>query len=227
MIDISTRFRCLLLASIASILVFPALSIAPEATSAQTIEITYWQRLKDIFRRKRRKPISRPSRGICLISPQENIPPTLVYDTKPLFLWKGDIKKIAVGIPGNKEYLKTQIVTGNQSVNYTGQPLEPGKTYKLSIFLSELESASPTRFVTFKIMEAPERNRITAELKLLEILHQNKGANAEKIAFTKAEYFAEKGLWSDALHEAYSVPNPSPELSQMIKDLPNQLCESK
>ncbi|WP_414621523.1 DUF928 domain-containing protein [Calothrix sp. CCY 0018] len=232
MIDISTRFRCLLLASIASVLVFPALSIAPEATSAQTIEITYWQRLKDIFRRKRRKPISRPLRGICLISPQppeltENIPPTLVYDTKPLFLWKGDIKKIAVESPGSKEYLGTRIVTGNQSVNYTGQPLEPGKTYRWLIFLSELESASPTRFVPFKIMEAPERNRITAELKRLEILQKNKGANAEKIAFTKAEYFIQKGLWSDALQQAYSVPNPSPELSQIIKDLPNQLCESK
>ncbi|NJS16968.1 MAG: hypothetical protein HC787_09255 [Nostocaceae cyanobacterium CSU_2_110] len=76
-------------------------------------------------------------------------------------------------------------------------------------------------------MEAPERNRITAELKLLEILQKHKGGNAETIAFTKAEYFAEKDYGPDALQEAYSVPNPSPELSQMIKDLPLQLCESK
>ena len=124
-----------------------------------------------------------------------------------------------------KEYLKTQIVTGNQSVNYTGKALEPGQTYRLSIILSELEKASPTMFVPFKIMEAPQRNRISAELRLLERLHKNKGA--ENIAVTKAKYFAQKGLWSDALQQAYSVPNPSPELSQIIEDIHNQLCKSK
>ncbi|MEB3215789.1 MAG: DUF928 domain-containing protein, partial [Nostocales cyanobacterium 94392] len=61
--------------------------------------------------------------------------------------------------------------------------------------------------------------------KRLEILQKSKGANAEKIAFTKAEYFTQKGLWSDALQQAYSVPNPSRELSQIIKDIPNQLCK--
>lgn len=230
MINISTGFRSLLLASIASILVFPTLSITPEATLAQTIQPTYWQRVKDIFRRKRRKPISRPLSSICLISPEpperkKAKPSTLVYNTKPLFLWKGDIKKIAVGIPNNKEYLKTQIVTGNQSLNYTGEALEPGNTYRWLIFLSELDNASPAMFVPFKIIEAPQRNRITAELKRLEILQKNKGADAEKIALTKAKYFAEKGLLSDALQQAYSVPNPSPELSQIIEDIPNQLCK--
>ena len=197
------------------------ISVAEGQIPQQTL--SWW----NIFRRKPPREetpkTSRPSKALCLISP--NAASQLLWNTKPLFLWKGDINKIAVESPGNKEYLGTKIVTGNHSVNYTGQPLEPGKTYRWLIFLSELESASPTRFVTFKIMEAPERNRITAELKRLEILQKNKGANAEKIAFTKAEYFAQKGLWSDAFQEAYSVPNPSPQLSQIIKDIPNQLCK--
>ena len=230
MIDNSTRFRSLLLTSIASILFCSTLLIVEETTSAQTAQINYWQYLKKIFRRKRRKPISRPLNSICLISPESPerakvITPTLVYNTKPFFLWKGDIKKIAVGIPNNKEYFKTQIVTGNQSVNYTGEALESGKTYRLSIFLSEGESASPTMLVPFKIMEAPQRNQIAAELTLLEKSQKNKGTEA--IAFSKAKYFAEKGLFSDALQQAYSVPNPSPELSQIIKDIPLQLCELK
>ncbi|MEM6404367.1 MAG: DUF928 domain-containing protein, partial [Cyanobacteria bacterium P01_D01_bin.116] len=98
-------------------------------------------------------------------------------------------------------------------------------TYRFLIFLSELESASPTGFVPFKIMEAPQRNRIGTELKLLERLQKNKGADSEKIALTKAKYFADKGLWMDALQQAYSIPNPSPELSQILKDIPNQLCK--
>ena len=183
----------------------------------------------NIFRRKPPREGttkgSRPIKSLCFISPDISSPTRIIYNTKPFFLWKGDIKKIAVGIPGNKEYLKTQIVTGNQSLNYIGEPLEPGKTYRLSIFLSELESASPTGFVPFKIMEAPQRNPISAELRLLERLQKNKGADVEKIALTKAKYFAQKGLWMDALQSAYSVPNPSPELSQILKDIPNQLCK--
>ncbi|MBF2015297.1 MAG: DUF928 domain-containing protein [Rivularia sp. T60_A2020_040] len=174
------------------------------------------------------KPKKGGSRGpICLISPDAPNQTRIIWNTKPLFLWKGDIKKIAVGIPGNEEYLTTQIVTGTQNANYTGKPLEPGQTYRWSVFLSEGEGTSPTMFVPFKIMETPQRNRITAELKLLERLQKNQGADAENIAVSKAEYFAQKGLWSDALQQFYSVPNPSPELSQIIKDIPNQLCKEK
>ncbi len=173
------------------------------------------------------KPVKGTSRGpFCFISPDgPDKKIRVIWNTKPFFLWKGDIKKIAVGIPGNKEYLKTQIVTGNQSVNYTGQALESGKTYRLLIFLSELETASPTKFIPFKIMEEPQRNRIGLELKLLERLEKNQNANVETIAQRKAEYFADKGLWMDVLQQAYSVPNPSPELSQILKDIPNQLCK--
>ncbi|BAY81594.1 hypothetical protein NIES267_10710 [Calothrix parasitica NIES-267] len=187
--------------------------------------LSWWS----IFRRKPPREGttkgSRPSEQLCFISPQISSQTKTIWNAKPFFLWKGNIKKIAVGIPRSKEYLKTQIVTGSQSVNYTGKPLEPGKIYRWSIFLSESENASSTRLVPFKIMEAPQRNRITAELKLLERLQKNQGADAEKIAFTKTKYFADKGLWSDALQQAYSVPNPSPELSQMKEELPNQLCK--
>ncbi|BAZ40689.1 hypothetical protein NIES4101_66500 [Calothrix sp. NIES-4101] len=133
-----------------------------------------------------------------------------------------EVKKIAVGTLENQEYLNTQIVTGKQSVNYQGEPLKPGQTYKWFIFLNQA-SSSPVMFIPFQIMEAPQRNRITSELKLLERLQKNK--SVEAIALVKAKYFAEQGLWSDALQQAYSVPKPSSELSQLIKDLPNQLCD--
>ncbi|MGB3650334.1 MAG: DUF928 domain-containing protein [Rivularia sp. (in: cyanobacteria)] len=213
------KIKSMLRSSILSTTAFISLlSLTPQPVYAQTISpiTSFWNK---IFKPvgdpeppiKPRKGTSRPQKPICLISPDAPTQTRIIWNTKPFFLWKGDIKKIAVGIPGNKEYLKTQIVTGNQSVNYTGKALKPGNTYRLSIILSELEKASPTMFVPFKIMEAPQRNRISAELRLLERLHKNKGA--ENIAVTKAKYFAQKGLWSDALQQAYSVPNPSPELS--------------
>lgn len=228
------KIKLKLRSSILSVTAFISLfSLTPQPVYAQTISPTlgFWNKIFKPSRRDPEPPIkphkgtARPGKPICLISPDAPSETRIIWNTKPFFLWKGDINKVAVGIPGSKEYLKTQIVTGNQNVNYTGEPLESGKTYRLSIFLSELESASPTGFVPFKIMEAPKRNRIGAELRLLERLQKNKGADAEKIALTKAKYFAQKGLWMDALQSAYSVPNPSPELSQILKDIPNQLCK--
>ena len=218
------KIKSVLRSSILSATAFISLfSLTPEPVYAQAISF------KLAFRKDPEppiKPVKGTSRGpFCLISPDAPGKTRIIWNTKPFFLWKGDIKKLAVVVPGSKEYLKTKIVTGNQNVNYTGQALEPGKTYRLSIFLSELDNASPTMSIPFKIMEAPQRNRIGAELRLLEILQQNQGADAEKIAQRKAEYFAEKGLWSDALQQTYSVPNPSPELSQIIEDIPNQLCK--
>ena len=229
------KIKSMLRSSILSATAFISLlSLTPQPVYAQKISPirSFWNK---IFKPvgdpeppiKPRKGSSRPQKPICLISPDAPSQTRIIWNTKPFFLWQGDIKKIAVGIPGNKEYLKTQIVTGNQSVNYTGKALEPGQTYRLSIILSELESASPTMFVPFKIMEAPQRNRISAELRLLERLQKNKGTDAENIAVIKAKYFAQKGLWSDALQQAYSVPNPSPELSQTIEDIPSELCKSK
>jgi Domain of Unknown Function (DUF928) len=183
---------------------------------------------------KPRKGGSRPGQTLCLISPDAPAQTRIIWNTQPLFIWKNgvsqksegvakmaEIKKIAVVTLENQEYLKTQIVTGKQSVNYQGEPLKPGQTYKWLIFLNQ-ESTSPVMFIPFQIMEAPQRNRITSELKLLERLQKSK--SAEAIALVKAKYFADKGLWSDALQQAYSVPKPSSELSQLIKDLPNQLC---
>ena len=228
------KIQSVLRSSILSATAFISLfSLTPKPVYAQQISPTlgFWNKIFKPSRRDPEPPInprkgtSRPGKPICLISPDAPSQTRIIWNTKPFFLWQGDIKKVAVGIPGSKEYLKTQIVTGNQNVNYTGEALEPGKTYRFLIFLNELESASPTGFVPFKIMEAPQRNRIGAELKLLERLQKNKGANAEKIALTKAKYFTQKGLWMDALQQAYSVPNPSPELSQIIEDIPDQLCK--
>lgn len=226
------KIKLKLRSSILSVTAFISLfSLTPQPVYAQTISPIsgFWNKIFKPSRRDPEPPIkprkggSRPGKPMCLISPDAPSQTRIIWNTKPFFLWKGDIKKVAVGIPGSKEYLKSQIVNGNQNVNYTGEPLEPGKTYRLSIFLSELESAFPTGFVPFKIMEAPERNRIAAELRLIEQLQKNK--DAEAIAFSKAKYFAQKGLWMDALQQAYSVPNPSPELSQIMEDIPNQLCQ--
>lgn len=72
-------------------------------------------------------------------------------------------------------------------------------------------------------MEAPKRDRITAELTQLD--EQFKGASTETIALEKANFFAKEGLWSDALRELYSVAKAPADLTRAIKQIQaHDLC---
>jgi hypothetical protein len=61
----------------------------------------------------------------------------------------------------------------------------------------------------------------------LNTLIKAKKANSEAIALAKANYFIQNQLWSDALQQAYSVENPSRELAQILKDIPDKLCNQE
>jgi hypothetical protein len=176
---------------------------------------------------KPRKGGSRPIDSICMVSPDASSDTRIIWSDRPLFLWHGKIKKIKVTDISNNTVIFSENVENTQQYTYTGQPLQPGQTYKLDIFLGE----GPTTFVEFQIMESEQRNSITAELKTLENQLQEERSNpeaipavSEAIALAKANYFAKLGLWSDVLQQAYSVQKPSPELDRMLKKIPNQLC---
>jgi hypothetical protein len=47
----------------------------------------------------------------------------------------------------------------------------------------------------------------------------------EEIALQRANYFAQRDLWSDALQEIYSVQNPSPTLTRNAQEILSYLCE--
>lgn len=170
---------------------------------------------------KPRKGGSRPTDSICIISPDAPSETRIIWSDRPLFLWHGKIKKIKVTDISNNTVIFSENVENTQQYTYTGQPLQPGQTYKLNIFLGE--SRGP--FVKFQIMESEERNSITAALKTLENKLQAKKSHHEAIALAKANYFAKLGLWSDVLQQAYSVQKPSLELDRMLKEIPKQLCK--
>ena len=73
--------------------------------------------------------------------------------------------------------------------------------------------------VEFKVMEFQKRLGITIRLALLEHRLKKQGANAEKIALEKANYFANEELWSDVVNEIYQVKNPSRRLKQKIQQI--------
>ena len=143
------------------------------------------------------------------------------WSDRPLFAWQGKIRKIQLTDLNNNTVIFSTNVENTQKFTYTGEPLQPGQTYKLDIFAYE----SPVAFVEFQIMESEQRNSITAELKMLENKLQAKKSNPEAISIAKANYFAKLGLWSDVLQQAYSVQKPSPELDRILNEIPKQLCK--
>lgn len=158
--------------------------------------------------------------NLCMISPDALSQPRIVWSDHPLFIWLGPVQKIAVRLVGSDEDLWSQTVVGRQSTKYTGKALQPGQTYEWLVFLDQSTPLS----VVFQMMDAQQRDRITAQLQTQENKLKAKGADQEAIALAKAKFFADNKLWSDMLQQAYSLPKPSPELAKIRQELPQQLC---
>ena len=180
----------------------------------------------DIWNKLRRKRKGGGGRGgaICAIAPAKLVDADSlhskqgeileVWSDRPLFLWNipdGTVTRIELSRQGNKGAFWERPIKGETRAVYDGA-LQPGQSYVWK--LSALAPYPIETSVVFQVMEPERRDRITAELTALE--ERFKGASAEKIALEKANYFTEKELWSDALRELYSVPNPSAELMDAI-----------
>ncbi|ALB41805.1 MAG: hypothetical protein HEQ27_05915 [Dolichospermum sp. JUN01] len=214
---------------ILSSLAFSTLAILPnQAVIAQKNPqkpASFWSNISQLLFSnkppvKPRKGGSRPIDSICIISPDAPSETRIIWSDRPLFAWQGKARKIQLTDLNNNTVIFSENVENTQQYTYTGEPLQPGQTYKLDIFIGD----GPAVLVEFQIMESEERDRITAALKTLENKLQAKKSHHEAIAFAKANYFTKLGLWSDVLQQAYSVQKPSPELDRMLKEIPKQLC---
>lgn len=214
---------------ILSSLVFSTLAILPNqavlARKNPQKPTSFWGNISQILFSK--KPPVKPRKGgsrgdICMISPDTPSETRIIWSDRPLFAWQGKVKTIKVTDLNNNTVIFSENVENTQQFTYTGEPLQPGQTYKLDIFLGK---ENPAVFVKFQIMESEQRDSITAELKKLKSRLQAKKSHSEAIAVAKADYFAKLGLWSDVLQQAYSVQKPSPELDRMLKEIPKQLCK--
>lgn len=233
------------LATMTAIACFPAsdilaASIQPNRrtspASDRTILALSWGDILKPLRRERRAGISRG--GICLIAPSvmgettavqnEGTPAAMsrtpeVWSDRPPFLWKGRAVSIEVRSRYTQEVMWNQTIPHEAAqVTYAGKPLRPGQTYEGEI-IDQRGGRNP---FTFKVMGAERRDRIAVELTALEASLQDKGATAEEIALQRANYFAERQLWSDVLREAFSVKNPSTELTNLICQTPTRFCGS-
>ena len=192
-----------------------------------------WQEIfKHFFNKKNEdnSPPGTPGSGIargdiCLITPGGNSANTEIWSNRPLFVWRGNLGRIEVRPYGSEEVLWSQTVSAKDNrVTYTGEPLKAGETYQWVIF--GVADKNPMLSVPFKVMNEPNRDRIRVRLIILGVELKEKGATPEEITLARANYFAQKELWSDFLQEVYSLDNPSEDLQEIIQQIPAKVCSS-
>ncbi|MCY6493860.1 hypothetical protein [Leptolyngbya sp. GGD] len=173
----------------------------------------------------RRPRISLGTRGICILTPG-SIRKFSVWNTRPLFLWKGRISQITVRDRETKKILWVQAIRPtDQQIYYTAPtPLQSGKQYEWT-FANPVSSTS--RWLAFDVIPIEQHTQIATDLQTLEKQWKSKGESTEAIALQKASYFVDRNLWSDALQALYEIENPSQSFSQQRQAYVKDICSSR
>lgn len=188
-----------------------------------------WQPLLNLLIRQKEDkdpPLISRGPGLCIVEPFKRGlgKAEVVWSDRPLFVWQGQIQKIEVYEQNAKTPLWEQpIASTERSKSYTGPTLKPGKTYEWHIY--QVASERAVAFISFRMMEAPDRDRIAQDLQALDTRLKQTKASPEEIAMRRASYFADQELWADVLQQLMSVKDPSPEFALFMQELPGQLCE--
>ncbi|MDJ0899519.1 MAG: hypothetical protein QNJ55_11975 [Xenococcus sp. MO_188.B8] len=195
-----------------------------------------WKLLKA---KKEQEPALSSRSNICEVTPGLLGETNLIYSDRPLFLWQGMIPQVDIylytpfSLDTEQEVFWSQTVASNNRILYSGEPLQPGQIYDWEIVV---DSATNRRRISFQVMEAAERDRISRELEQIKSELTISGATSEEIILAKANYFAEKDLWSDSLQqlsflETASGNAISPEMRQFAiannQEMISFICQSE
>lgn len=194
-----------------------------------------WADIFNIFRRHKT-----PGGGkgeICAILPQALVNLSNnqkgteeIWTDKPVFFWRGvGVTQIDIFERGKDEIFATlKVKKGLTKIKYYGKSLQPGQSYTWQITAEVRGIPIKDTGSNFTMMDSKERASITDDLTKLETRLKKQGDSVEKIALGKADYFANKEMWTDVLEQLYSVQNPSPQLVNTIKNIEgHNFCNSK
>ena len=137
-----------------------------------------------------------------------------VWNTRPLFLWRGTWARLEVRHLDSGELMWRQTLTPTQQdlvYGDYGKPLLPGETYYWQLIPEQLPEDTVLPKISFQIVGGKERDRITDELKKLT------AESADTLTLARVHYFIDQGLWADALHEIYSHPDQFSGLIEQIE----------
>lgn len=192
-----------------------------------------WEKVfQDSFNQSDEDPPVVPKDGttrggnLCLVSPGLIELKGKIWNTRPTFIWQGELQRISIRPANSEEVLWAEKVQDNQQIIiYNGESLKPGNTYYWRVFdATASEYSFPIVRVTFRVMDVPEREVITRELEKLDTGLKQAEATPETIALAKVKFLAERNLFSDALSEAFTVENPSRELQDFRNNILQRFC---
>ncbi|PSN16131.1 hypothetical protein C7293_04140 [filamentous cyanobacterium CCT1] len=156
------------------------------------------------------------SRGdeVYAIAPSDIEGLNVIWRDGPLLIWEGAIARVEVTDAETEELLWSQSVSPEDRwVAYGGAPLQPGHSYEWMLCDG---SNAVAHLVSFQVLAAEKRDRITSALAEQAAALQSEKASPEEMALARAICFAEQGLWSDVLMEAFSVQEPSADLVKLL-----------
>lgn len=193
---------------------------SPQLIASSGWRFAFWQR------RPRRRLGVRS--GACAVSPGLVGKYTIWHD-RPLFVWQGKGTQVSVRDRENQTVLWTQPLNATeQEVPYNAQDsLQPGKLYQWQILGTESLGSDLNYWTTFEVMPTERRDQIKSELQTLEQQLRAKRASQEEIALQKADYFANREFWSDAVQTLYEVENPSASFVEQRRSYVANLCSTQ
>ena len=167
---------------------------------------------------------SRSGGMLCLITPMDEETGVKLWRDRPIFVWKGSLVRLELRNQDSEALIWSQdLRKTDQSVRYTGVALEPGELYTLWLYSSD--AYLPDQQVMFRVLEPGSRETINQDLEQLTATLKQQNATPEAIAIAHFQYFAQQGLWSDALSEPFLVENSSSDLNQLkTETIPQTFC---
>lgn len=174
-----------------------------------------------------------PKRGVgrgdfCLIAPSSN-QTISVWRGYPTLVWHGSVERIELRSSDNRQVLaqlhNLNLADANEPIHqltYAGKALQPGETYTWVITPRNLEALEPLKL---QVMAIPARDQVAKDLKTLERSQKLAGATPETIAIRRADYFADRQLWSDFWQTILAVKKPSAALKTTLESTVAAMCK--
>jgi hypothetical protein len=192
--------------------------------------------LESLLSLLQRKPFlggSRSGGSFCGITPAVLGESNAIWSDRPLFLWQGkaqnlELRPYAFNVAYKNQATLWSIIPTDRQASYPNEPLQAGQRYEWQVTYLSPRTNEPIRWQrTFMIMEKAERDRIAQDLAALESQLQTQNATEEEIALARANYFAAKDLWSDALQQIYAVGYPFSAGNQFLQAVTDRACQTK
>ncbi|MEM9569186.1 MAG: hypothetical protein AAF974_12865 [Cyanobacteria bacterium P01_E01_bin.34] len=176
------------------------------------------QTIREQLQRQERPLGSRGSQ--CPYSPGLVGANDTIWSDRPVFLWRSTGQTLSVYDYETDELLwQQQVEAGTEAVTYGGAPLQAGGLYRWVLMHPQTSDFT----ATFLVMEATEREALSAELSQAQERWTAANLPATEQALERAMFFSDRRLWSDALQELHAVRD-SDEVDDTIHEISIYLC---